>query len=250
MTKPSSATRHHQWSPFYKQFRDTTMQYGLWMDKHEREVALFIFQRTRVYGENMKHIPLRQFIQGVWNAKDGCVCPRLRMNKEALLAALKHLEMKQIIEVDRCHHTNHYALLPYDRAKEADMLTYIAEYQPTLLRAIATELRLNCHRLAPVMVDVLQKIEEHERERLNGEQPNCPAIRNMRNKKGSGSNPPLVPMKAYPGSKPNLRVDRKLLLGRKTNSFPAQSAGNAGCHLNQLKRTPLRIFRSRTRAEA
>jgi transcription initiation factor IIE alpha subunit len=244
MAKPHWAMRSPKWSPFYQQFRDTTMQYGLWMDKHEREVALFIFQRTRVYGEDMKHIPLRQFLQGVWNSKDGCICPKLRMNKQALLAALKHLENKRIIEIERDHHTNHYALRPYERANEPEILTYIAEHQPSLLRVIRTELRLNRHRLAPAMREVLAKIEEHDGERINIDPANATGPRNAN---GSESNQPLVRIDAHPGSKQNLLVDRTLLISRKKRSFPVQSTGVVRSSL--LKQNLVRIPRLRTRLE-
>src|SRR4051794_8093547 len=95
------------WKALVPILRKVIFENRIFLTEHEQQVLEFIFQRTRMYLKSWEEIPLRHFTDGVWSQHSGRVCSRLRMKSNSVIAALKGLQGKGIIEV-RDHPTKAY----------------------------------------------------------------------------------------------------------------------------------------------
>lgn len=89
------------WGATWDVLRDVVHHYSLYLDSAERETLWFIFSRTRLFRKEWEAITIRQFECGIVSADGQFIAAPITIGHRALLASLKHLEGKGIIEVKR-----------------------------------------------------------------------------------------------------------------------------------------------------
>jgi|SRR6266550_3134007 len=90
-----------KWGDAFGIMREMVYGKRRYLDLFEQTTLAFIFGRTTYYGKEWEFIPLRHFMSGVWSRTSGCISPRIRISETKLLEAIKGLEAKTIIEVER-----------------------------------------------------------------------------------------------------------------------------------------------------
>lgn len=144
------------WKALVPILRNVIFENRIFLTEHEQQVLEFIFQRTRMYLKAWEEIPLRHFTDGVWSQGSGRVCSRLRMKSNSVIAALKGLQGKGIIEVrDHPREAHAYRIVEPSEVVRHDVIAYIRQKQPKLMAAILLELRRNQRCLPPAYRRIL-----------------------------------------------------------------------------------------------
>ena len=219
------------WKALLPILRETILENRLFMTDDEQQVALFIFQRTRMYGKAWERIPLRHFTGGVWSQGGGNSCSRLRMKRNTVIAALKSLHGKGFVERrDHATKAHEYRLCEPAEIIDHDVLSYIRTKQPKLMDAIILELRRNQRSLPPVFAKIL---EEHE----------------PRKTKPAGVSGDTIDVSAkvpQPASGEIQPTNRRIrILKRKTPNFPPSGKRGRGLPIIPLKKAAESFRRQR-----
>ena len=95
-------------------------------------VLMFIFERTCSFKKSRERIPLRHFLLGVRDAEHNVVATRVGLSKTNLLAALRHLENKNIIHGDYEFRGGpcYYEIVPLEEIDFEHVQRYVREHQP------------------------------------------------------------------------------------------------------------------------
>jgi len=106
-------------------------------------------------------------MSGVWSRTSGCISPRIRISETKLLEAIKGLEAKTIIEVERrVARSNRYRICQDTEFDFPKAIRYICENQPDLVRVMVREMEDHISLLddtdAGFLATLKQVISMHE----------------------------------------------------------------------------------------
>jgi hypothetical protein len=227
-------TAKKKWNTILDVLRDTIFANSLYLSDPERDVLLFIFRRTRMYGKEWEKIPLRHFTEGVWSRKNGDVCSRLVMKANTVIEARDHLRAKGIIQVrEHSVRAYEYRVCEPGEVAQHDIVTYLIGHQPKQLAALLRELRRNRKRLPPTFLQVLE-LAEHELNRpgrassQDTPRDTTPVPREAKQ---------TLPHGIEPTNKPNLRIKRPT-----PNIAPSTGARPGNGFVQKISKKKLRVF--------
>lgn len=103
------------------------------LDLYERDVAQFIFARTRMFADKQwEAISINQFMRGI--VSENYRLGPVDMSERKLLESLKHLKAKQIVEVREGGMTtgNRYRIKEESEIDLEHLHTYVRRHQPKL----------------------------------------------------------------------------------------------------------------------
>lgn len=169
-----------KWGDYFDILRDVVWGKTQFLDLYEQTTLFFILRRTWYWGKEWEFIPLRHFTNGIWT-KDGddCVTPPIRISETKLIQAIKSLEGKCIIEIDRkVARTSRYRIRRWAEIDDHKIFEYIVLYQPKMAALIVRDMKRNLSRLSASSADTLQIWERVVAEHKEMEETkSCPTSR-------------------------------------------------------------------------
>jgi len=213
-----ASTSRAKWGQLYDIIRDVLFGCRIYLSDAEEKVALFVFQRTRMYGKEWEKIPLRHFTEGVWSQRGGAICSRLVLKTSTVMEAIRHLKGKGLIQV-REHPTRafSYRVAAPNELNHHAILVYIREKQPAQFSALLHQLRRNENRLPEPFRMLLESADE-----------SAEPIFKSASRSGRGDLPPETRNVVASGIRPIQRVPNPRQTGAKlrTNVAAAAATGS------------------------
>lgn len=130
-------TKQISWADTFNILRDVVSGCRRYMSSDERDIAMFVFERTCMFGKERESIPLRHFTDGIMSSDGDPLSAPVAMSRTNLLMALNHLERKGILKITKdATRASIYQIARFDELDLDAIAEYMMQHQPKVFMAI------------------------------------------------------------------------------------------------------------------